>query len=120
MILRSGGFCQRQRLAVIPGHPFRRVLFQLLGVPLQLGQIVEWVDTIQLAGVDQTHEQIADSGAVQRLIKGCVLAVQNRFFQGALDDVIVDTSLIGRLGLLVWSFLPRPVVSPNSFQFAAR
>ena len=30
------------------------------------------------------------------------------------------TSLIGRLGLLVWSFLPRPVVSPSSCQFAAR
>jgi hypothetical protein len=30
------------------------------------------------------------------------------------------TSLIGRFGLLVWSFLPRPVVSPSSCQFAAR
>ena len=29
-------------------------------------------------------------------------------------------SLIGRFGLLVWSFLPRPVVSPSSCQFAAR
>jgi hypothetical protein len=91
MILRSGGFCQsRQRLAIVPGHPFRRILFQLLGVPLQLGQIVEGVDTIQLAGVYQTHEQIADSGAVQRLIKECILAVQNRFFQGTLDDVVID------------------------------
>jgi hypothetical protein len=41
--------------------------------------------------VDQTHEQIADSGAVQRLIEECVFAVQNRFLQGAaLDDVVVD------------------------------
>jgi hypothetical protein len=54
-----------------------KVLFQLLGVPLQIDQIVEWVDTIQLAGMYQTHEQIADSGGVQRLIKECVLAVQN-------------------------------------------
>src|SRR5690242_10690994 len=30
------------------------------------------------------------------------------------------TSLIGRLGLLVWSFLPRPVVTPSHCQFAAR
>ena len=29
-------------------------------------------------------------------------------------------SLIGRFGLLVWSFFPRPVVSPSSCQFAAR
>ena len=30
------------------------------------------------------------------------------------------TSLIGRFGLLVWSSLPRPVVSPSSCQLAAR
>ena len=30
------------------------------------------------------------------------------------------TSLMERFGLLVWSFLPRPVVSPSSFQLAAR
>lgn len=30
------------------------------------------------------------------------------------------TSLIGRFGLFVWSFLPRPVVSPSSCQLAAR
>ncbi len=29
-------------------------------------------------------------------------------------------SLIGRFGLWVWSFLPRPVVSPSSCQLAAR
>jgi hypothetical protein len=29
-------------------------------------------------------------------------------------------SLIERFGLLVWSFLPRPVVSPSNCQFAAR
>ena len=59
-------------------------------MPEQLRQIVERIDFVQFAGVDQTHEQIADSGAVERLIKECVLAVQNRFFQGALDDVVVD------------------------------
>ena len=30
------------------------------------------------------------------------------------------TSLIGRFGLLVWSFLPRPVVNPSGCQLAAR
>ena len=30
------------------------------------------------------------------------------------------TSFNGRLGLLVWSSLPRPVVSPSTVQFAAR
>jgi len=46
-------------------------LLQLLGVPLQLAQIMERI------------------GAVQRLIEKCVLAVQNRFLQGALDDVVM-------------------------------
>jgi len=40
--------------------------------------------------MDQTHEQIADSGAVQRLVEECVLAVQDGFLQSALDQVIVD------------------------------
>ena len=76
-------------MAVIPGHPFRRLLFQLLGVALQLGEIVERVGSIQFAGMDQTHEQIAYPGAVQRLIEERVLAMQDRFLQGTLD-VVVD------------------------------
>jgi hypothetical protein len=34
----------------------RRV--QLLGVPLQFGEVVEWIDTVELAGVNQAHEQV--------------------------------------------------------------
>src|SRR5450755_5043779 len=79
IILRGGGRGEPyQRLAVIPGHPFRWITLQLLGVPLQLGQIIERIGSVQLAGVDQTHEQIADSGAVHRLVEERVLAVQNR------------------------------------------
>jgi len=88
-VLRGSGRGQpRQRLAVIPGHPLRRTSLQLLGVPQQLGQIIERIGSVQLASVDQTHEQIADSGAVQRLIEECVLAVQNGFLQSTLDDVM--------------------------------
>jgi hypothetical protein len=43
--------------------------------------------------VDQAHEQIADSGAVQRLIEERVLAVQNGLLQGALDDVMPTAGL---------------------------
>ena len=59
-------------------------------MPLQLREVVERIGAVQLTGVYKTHEHIAVSGAVQRLIKECVLAVQNRFFQGTLDDVVVD------------------------------
>ena len=57
-------------------------------MPLQLGQIIERIDPVQLAGVYQTHEQIADCGAIHRLVEERVLAVQNRFLQGALDDIM--------------------------------
>ena len=55
-----------------------------------LRQIIERIGSVQLASVDQTHEQIADSGAVQHLVEECVFTIQNRLFQGALDDVIID------------------------------
>ena len=91
MILRDGGPCQpRQRLAVIPRHPLRWASLQLLGVPQQLGQIIERIGPVQFASMDQTHEQIADSGAVQRLIEERVLAIQNSFLQRTLDNVVVD------------------------------
>ena len=45
-------------------------------MPLQLSEILERIGSVQLACVYQTHEQIADSGAVQRLIEECVFAIQ--------------------------------------------
>ena len=44
-------------------------MFQLFGVPLQFREIVERIGPVQFAGVDQTHEQIADSGAIQGLVE---------------------------------------------------
>src|SRR5947208_2084284 len=38
--------------------------------------------------MDQAHEQIADSGTVQRLIEEGVLAVQDGFLKGTLHDVV--------------------------------
>jgi len=80
MILRGSGLdgsflC----LPVIPGHPFRGVLFQLLGMPLQIGEVVERIDAVELAAMDQTHEKVADFSPVPRLVKKGVLPVQNRF-----------------------------------------
>jgi len=62
-------------------------------MPLQLGEVVEGIGSIQLAGVDQAHEQIADPGAVQRFVEERVLAVQNRFLQSPLDDVMPTAEL---------------------------
>jgi len=107
IILRGGGRGEpRQRVAIIPGHPLRGTSLQLLSLPLQLGQIIERIGSVQLAGVDQTHEQIADSGAVHRLVEERVLAVQDGFLQGTLDDVIVDW----RVRLLQKQRQLRPVI----------
>src|ERR1039457_3630538 len=58
IILCGGGRSKpRQCLAVIPGHPLRWITLQLLGVPLQLGQIIERIGSVQLAGVDQTDRK---------------------------------------------------------------
>jgi|HubBroStandDraft_2_1064218.scaffolds.fasta_scaffold926046_2 hypothetical protein len=50
-------------------------------MPLQLGRIVERIDSVQLAGVDQTYEQIADPGAIQGLVEQRVLRVQRAIRQ---------------------------------------
>ena len=77
-----------QRGVVVPGHPLRRIPRQFAGVPLQLGEIVEWVGVTELAGMDQTHVQIAYLGAVQRLVKQRVLAMQNRFLERSLTQIM--------------------------------
>jgi hypothetical protein len=47
IILRGSGPCRpRQRLAIVPGHPLRWVGCQLLGVPLQLGEVMERIGCI--------------------------------------------------------------------------
>ena len=57
IILRGRGCCQSsQRLAVVPRHPLRRLPLQLPGMPLQFRQVVERIDSVEFAGVNQTHE----------------------------------------------------------------
>ena len=47
---------------------------------LQFGEIVKGIGLIQLAGVDQAHEQVADPGSVFGLVEVGVFAVQNGLF----------------------------------------
>src|SRR5262249_36953653 len=49
-----------QRVAVVPRHPTLGARRKRVGVLLQFGQVVERVGLVQLAGIDQAHEQIAD------------------------------------------------------------
>ena len=52
ILLRSRGNQSGQGLAIVPGHPRRRVLLEFLCVPQQLGDIAERLDSVELAGVD--------------------------------------------------------------------
>jgi hypothetical protein len=60
--------------------------------------------------MDHAHEQVAHLGSLLRLIEQAVLAVQNGFLQGALDDVRVQR----RPGLLEEEGQPSPVLRKPS------
>ena len=59
----------RQRLAVVPRQPLARIFGQRFGVALQRAEVIEGIGPGELRGVDQTHEDIPDPGAVLGLIE---------------------------------------------------
>ena len=59
-------------------------------MPLQCCQVVKRADSTELAGVDQAHIEIADGGAVACFVEVGIFSVEDRFFQAALADVIVQ------------------------------
>jgi hypothetical protein len=59
-------------------------------MPEQLRQVVERVDSVQFARVNQTHEQIAHPRSVHRLIEEGILPVQDCLLQCPFDDVVVE------------------------------
>ena len=68
-----------KRVPVAPGHPVGRVSAERVRVLLQLRQIVEGIDAVQFAGVDQAHKQIAYAGAVLGLKEIRVFPMENCF-----------------------------------------
>src|SRR5687768_1111119 len=75
---------------VVPWHPVRWSPFQFGVMPLQFRQVMKRVQSVEFAGVDQAHEQIADPCAVLRFMKHRVLAVHNGALQSALANVAVN------------------------------
>jgi hypothetical protein len=50
IILRGRGRRQpRQGVAIVPRHPFRRVLLQLFGMPQQFREVIKCIDIVELA-----------------------------------------------------------------------
>ena len=52
-----------------------RVVLNPPAVALEAGEIVERIGSIEAAGVDQTHEQVADLGSVLGLEEHGIFAV---------------------------------------------
>ena len=44
---------------------------------LHLGEIVEWINTVQFAYVNQAHEHVSNTCTVLPLVKEGILAVEN-------------------------------------------
>lgn len=68
IILRRRGPCDsRQHVTIVPQHPLRRTRLQFLGTPEQLREVIERVDFVPFAGVNQTRgfpclfQQLPDS-----------------------------------------------------------
>ena len=97
MILRHR-WSVRQRVSVVPGHPQGGIRRQLSSVPLQLDQVLERVDVAQLAGVNQTHEQVAHLCPIQCSIEQRILTVQNRPFEASLHNVMPRPGLCRAAG----------------------
>ena len=57
---------------------------------INLGEVLERIGPAQLAGVDQTHEQVAYVRAAAGLEKQGVLAMQDRTLQYPLADIVVQ------------------------------
>ena len=46
---------------------------------LQFGEVVEWVGSVELAGMNNAHIKIAHAGAVQGLVEQRVFAAMETF-----------------------------------------
>jgi len=90
MILRSRGGCI---VPVVPGHPLRRVYGHFRRMPEQLRQVVERIDLIQFAGVDQAHEEVAHARSGHRFVEERILTMQDGFLQHSFGDVMPRAGL---------------------------
>src|SRR5580658_10255414 len=59
-------------------------------MPEQCCQIIERVDLIQLAGVDQAHEEIARPRSIHRLVEERILTMEDGFLQHSFGNVVVE------------------------------
>ena len=59
---------------------------------LERHQIFEGIDLVQLAGMDQRHENVADLGPASRFVEEGITTVQDGHLEASFDRVIVQWS----------------------------
>ena len=69
----------RDVISVVPRHPAIGAFHHLESMELQLVQIIERIDVVQLAGMNQAHIDIADAGTVASLVEERILAIMESF-----------------------------------------
>ena len=79
-----------QCLLVIPGEPAFWIFEQLRGVFLKGRQVMERVDVVEGASVNEAHEQIPDVSPVLGPKEQTILAMLNGPFKNLLADVVVQ------------------------------
>jgi len=85
----SSGIVDEDAVLIIPGQPVPGGFEDLGRMFLQSRQVIEGVDLTQIAGVDQTHEHIADEGAMLGFVEQGVFPVEDSFFQNPLTKIII-------------------------------
>ena len=75
---------------VSPGEPLLRIFEQLRGVFLKSRQVMERIDPVEPAGMNEAHEQVSDVSPMFGPEKEQVFAMQNSLFEGQLAEVIIQ------------------------------
>ena len=75
---------------IVPGHVVVGSLEQPGFVFLKHAQIVERIDPIELASMNEAHEQVPDVGAMFGLKEVGILSMQDGFFEGLLTEVVIQ------------------------------
>ena len=83
------GIVDEDAVLIIPRQPVPGIFEDLGSIFLQGRQVIERVDLLQVAGVDQAHEHIADEGAVLSFVEEGVFSVENRLLQNPLTKIII-------------------------------
>lgn len=77
---------------IIPGHPCLGIFKYFGTVPLKIGDIVERVDIVELAGMDQAHEQITNVSSMLCFVKQGVFPMHDSPFEYLLTQIVIQRS----------------------------